>query len=105
MEYDFFSAFEDDMRITADHVMNFLEMSTEIDRMRRAAESSSDRKAHVEGALADHRTTRGKSKDKATVGNDLIQDPMSAEDLRRIWPGFIRAEVLDTRSGELHQLL
>ena len=100
LEYDFFTAFEDDMRIMADHVLNFLEMSVEIDRMRRAAESSPDGKVHVnaEDKVSDHRTTRGRSKDKANVGNDLIQDPMTAEELRRLWPGFVRAEVLDTRN-------
>mmetsp|Transcript_2511 Transcript_2511/g.3766 ORF Transcript_2511/g.3766 Transcript_2511/m.3766 type:complete len:550 (+) Transcript_2511:20-1669(+) len=105
MEYDFFVAFEDDIRVTADHVVNFLEMSTQIDRMRRAAEHSSDGKARVEDALEDSRTVRGKSMDKATVGNDLVQDPMTADDLRRLWPGFIRAEVVDNRGEQPHPLL
>ena len=105
MEYDFFAAFEDDMRITADHVVNFLEMSTHIDRMRRAAEHSPDGKAHVEDAVEDKRTVRGKSMDKAKVGNDLVQDSMTADELRRLWPGFIRAEVLDTRGEQPHPLL
>jgi len=105
MEYDFFTAFEDDIRIMADHVVNFLEMSVEIDRMRRAAEHSPDGKVHVEHAAEDNRTRRGKSMDKATVGNDVLEDPMTAEELRRLWPGFIRTEVLDTRGGEPHQLL
>ena len=107
MEYDFFTAFEDDMRIMADHVINFLEMSVEIDRMRRVAEHAPDGLAHVDEheLLTDHRTTRGKSLDKATVGNDVIQDPMTAEQLRRLWPGFVRVEVLDTRNDEPHQLL
>ncbi len=105
MEYDFFTAFEDDIRITADHVVNFLEMSTQIDRMRRAAEHSPDGKAHVEDAVEDNRTVRGKSMDKATVGNDLVQDSMTADELRRLWPGFIRAEVLDNRDEQQHPLL
>jgi len=105
MEYDFFSAFEDDMRIMADHVVNFLEMSVEIDRMRRAAEHSTDGKVHVEDAAEDKRVSRGKSMDKARVGNDMLEDPMTAEELRRLWPGFVRTEVLDTRRGEPHQLL
>jgi len=105
MEYDFFIAFEDDIRITADHVVNFLEMSTQIDRMRRAAEHSPDGKVHVEDAAEDDRTERGKSMDKATVGNDLVQDPMTADELRRLWPGFVRAEVLDNRDGQPHPLL
>jgi len=105
MDYDFFTAFEDDIRITADHVLNFLEMSTHIDRMRRAAEHSPDGKAHVKDAVRDNRTVRGKSMDKATVGNDLVQDPMTADELRRLWPGFIRAEVLDNSVGQPHPLL
>ncbi len=105
MEYDFFAAFEDDIRITADHVVNFLEMSTQIDRMRRAAEHSPDGKVHVEDAAEDDRTERGKSMDKAIVGNDLVQDPMTADELRRLWPGFVRAEVLDNRDGQPHPLL
>ena len=106
MDYDFFTAFEDDIRITADHVVNFLEMSVEIDKMRRMAEESPDGKVHVANAAEDHRTTRGQSMDKATVGNDVANDPMTAEELRRLWPGFVRAEVLDTRElGSAHPLL
>ena len=105
MEYDFFSAFEDDMRITADHVVNFLEMSAQIDRARRAAERSPDGKAHVSPYMKDLRKVRGKSMDKATVGNDVVQDPMTADELRRLWPGFLRAEVIDDRNGQPHPLL
>jgi hypothetical protein len=47
----------------------------------------------------DNRKVRGKSMDKATVGNDVLEDPMSAEQLRRLWPGFVRVEVLDTSRG------
>jgi hypothetical protein len=104
MEYDFFTAFEDDMRIMADHVVNFLEMSVEIDRLRIQADNSPDGKVYVENAAEDHRTTRGKSMDKATVGNDLVEDPLTAQDLRRLWPGFVRAEVLD-KAAAGHQLL
>jgi len=110
-EYDFFAAFEDDMRITAEHVVNFLEMSVEIDRARRRAEASPDGKVRVEeeeedgSVVEDRRTTRGKSEDKARVGNDLVRDPMTAAELRRLWPGFVRTEVLDARGGEPHQLL
>ena len=104
MEYDFFTAFEDDMRIMADHVVNFLEMSVEIDQLRLMAESSPDGKVYVEDGLEDKRRSRGKSMDKATVGNDIVQDPLTAEELRRLWPGFVRAEVLDS-SIQNHPLL
>jgi len=91
----------------ADHVINFLEMSVEIDRLRRKAEASPDGLVHVENVIQDHRTSRGKSMDKSKYGNDIIQDSISAEELQRLWPGFIRTEVLDTRlsSGDTHQLL
>ncbi len=101
MDYDFFMAFEDDMRITADHVLNFLEMSAEIDRARRDAEQSSDGFIHVdkvdEDVTEDLRSVRGRSTDGAKVGNDVVQDPMTADDLRKLWPGFVRVEVLDTQ--------
>lgn len=110
MEYDFFTAFEDDMRITADHVLNFLEMSADIDRARRGADQSYDGIAHVDDAVKDLRSARGKSTDKAKVGNDVVQDPMTAEDLRKLWPGFVRVEVLERHDEEnekefSHQLL
>ena len=91
----------------ADHVINFLEMSVEIDRLRRKAESSPDGLVHVENAIQDHRTSRGKSMDKSKYGNDIIQDSISAEELQRLWPGFVRTEVLDRRlsSGDTHHQL
>ncbi|KAL7505025.1 hypothetical protein ACHAXN_002558 [Cyclotella atomus] len=104
LEYDFFTAFEDDMRIMADHVVNFLEMSVEIDKLIELAESSPDGKVYVENPIKDKRTKRGKSMDKATVGNDVIQDPLTVEELRRLWPGFVRTEVLDRRIDN-HPLL
>mmetsp|Transcript_13421 Transcript_13421/g.27271 ORF Transcript_13421/g.27271 Transcript_13421/m.27271 type:complete len:423 (-) Transcript_13421:170-1438(-) len=106
LDYDFFLAFEDDMRITADHVVNFLEMSVEIDRLARMAEESPDGKIDVPNAPEDRRRARGTSTDKASVGNDVVHDPMTAEQLRRLWPGFIRTEVLDTRElGTSHPLI
>lgn len=103
MEYDFFTAFEDDMRIMADHVVNFLEMSVDIDRARKEADSSPDGLAYVntESATTDNRKVRSKSMDNASVGNDVLEDPMTAEQLRRLWPGFVRVEVLDTTSQEV----
>lgn len=103
MEYDFFTAFEDDMRIMADHVVNFLEISADIDRARKEADSSPDGLAYVvsDAAATDNRKVRSKSMDNASVGNDVLQDPMTAEQLRRLWPGFVRVEVLDTTSQEV----
>jgi len=39
--YDFFSCWEDDMRITAEHIKAYLSMSRELDRLKKAAVSSS----------------------------------------------------------------
>mmetsp|Transcript_6937 Transcript_6937/g.15140 ORF Transcript_6937/g.15140 Transcript_6937/m.15140 type:complete len:535 (+) Transcript_6937:18-1622(+) len=94
LEYDFFAAFEDDMRITADHVVNYLEMSAGIERLRIQAENSPDGMVHVDGESNRDPSTRGKSMDKAPVGNDIVDDPISAEYLKRVIPGFVRVEVL-----------
>ena len=45
--YDFFCAFEDDIKITADHVVNFLELSNDIYNLHRTALFSVDKQAHV----------------------------------------------------------
>jgi len=71
MEYDFFTAFEDYMRITADHVLNFLDMSADIDSAWRDADQSFDGIVHVDDAVKDLWSERGKSTDKAKVGNDV----------------------------------
>lgn len=94
LEYDFFACFEDDMRITADHVMNFLEMSAGIEQLRLKAEKSADGLVHVENESNRDPATRGKSMDKAEVGNDIVDDAISAEFLKRVIPGFLRVEVL-----------
>ncbi|KAL3817659.1 hypothetical protein ACHAXA_002004, partial [Cyclostephanos tholiformis] len=103
--YDFFACFEDDMRITANHVINFLEISASIKRIHDSAEASPDRHAHV--VVAEHhrsdnggnnrtaRAPRHRPNDGASVGNDVANDPISAEHVRRLFPGFIRVEVLD----------
>jgi len=48
------------------------------------------------GAAEDDQKVRGKSLglDKANVGNNLIQDTMTAKELRRLRPRFVRVEVL-----------
>ncbi len=94
LQYDFFACFEDDMRITADHVLNFLEMSAGVERLRLKAEQSADGLVHVEGESHRDPSTRGKSLDKAEVGNDIVDDAISAEFLKRVIPGFLRVEVV-----------
>eukprot|EP00978_Attheya_sp_CCMP212_P012973 scaffold32351_cov60-Attheya_sp.AAC.11 len=100
MEYDFFACFEDDMRITADHVLNFLELSADIEILGEKAEAASDGMVHVDGESHRPANKRGKSTDSAAVGNDVVDDPISAEYLKRVIPGFIRVEVRDDRTGE-----
>ena len=36
--------------------------------------------------------------DGASVGNDVIDDPISAENVRRLFPGFVRVEVITSNS-------
>lgn len=90
------------MRVTADHVVNFLEISADIKRLHDAALVSPDRRAHVDHS-DDNRTSsrrqRHRPNDGASVGNDVANDPISAEHARRLFPGFIRVEVLDRGPG------
>ena len=86
------------MRITADHVINFLEMSHGIKRLHDAAANSPDRLARVGNRTASSPGRRGrrhKPNDGASVGNDVADDPINAEHMRRLFPGLLRVEVLD----------
>lgn len=89
------------MRITADHVINFLEMSHGIKRLHDAAANSPGRLARVAHRSddGDPRSRRGgrrhEPNDGAGVGNDVAGDPIDAERARRLFPGFVRVEVLD----------
>ena len=105
-EYDMFACFEDDIRITADHILNFLEMSAGIEKLRMDAEASSDGLVHVVDESTRDLLTRAKPMDKAPVGNDVVDDPLSVEYLSRVIPGFLRVEVLDKREQDsIHVLL
>ena len=99
-EYDFFSCFEDDMRIMDNHVINFLEMSADIRELYDRALSSKDGMVHVstkeQSSLLPQRV-RHKPNDKASVGNDVVDDPLSAEHIKRLFPGLLRVEVLDRK--------
>lgn len=105
--YDFFLCFEDDMRVTADHVVNFLELSAGLEALQYEAESATDGLARVEGESRRDPSRRGKPMDNAPVGNDVVDDPLSAEYLSRVIPGFLRVEVLDEKKsgGMTHPLL
>lgn len=101
--YDFFVAFEDDMRITADHVLEFLELSNDIYQLYKEAMSSSNGQ---EVAVVDNNVeqlpptvvNRHKSNDGASVGNDIIHDPINVKHIQRLFPGLLRVEVLDRKS-------
>eukprot|EP00804_Cyclotella_cryptica_P013505 CCRYP_017214-RB/>CCRYP_017214-RB protein AED:0.02 eAED:0.02 QI:665/1/1/1/0.66/0.25/4/915/330 len=96
--YDFFSCFEDDMRIKADHVLNFLQLSAQIRELYDQASSSKDGMVHapyVRGHSSSSQRVRHKPNDKASVGNDVVNDPIDAEHIQRLFPGLLRVEVLD----------
>lgn len=85
---------EDDMRITANHVVNFLQLSSDIRDLHVRASASPDRRARVAHA-SPPRTGRHAPNDGAAVGNDVVDDPIRAEDVRRLFPGLLRVEVVD----------
>ena len=99
-EYDFFSCFEDDMRIMDTHVINFLEMSADIRELYDRALSSKDGMVHVtskkQSSMSPHRV-RHKPNDKASVGNDVVDDPISVDHIKRLFPGLLRVEVIDRK--------
>jgi len=76
MHYDVFSVFEDDMRVTGGHVNHFLEISRELERL---AEEAPD--------------TLPKEQEFPSTSQQ-INGPLSKTQLKRMIPGFIRAEVL-----------
>lgn len=108
-EYDFFAAFEDDMRITDGHVLNFLELSADIRELYDRALSSEDGMVRVdnggssggsgETSASSSKRVRHKSNDKASVGHDVVDDAISAEHIKRLFPGLLRVEVLDRNPG------
>lgn len=93
--YDFFVCFEDDMKVTADHVLNFLELSDNIHQLYNQALSSEDQLARVSDASPPRSLSRHKPNDGASVGNDVVDDPISVEHIKRLFPGLLRVEVLD----------
>ena len=96
--YDFFVAFEDDMRITANHVLEFLELSNDIHQLYNEAMSSPNGQIEVVPQQLPPLVNRHKSNDGASVGNDVIYDPIRVEHIKRLFPGLLRVEVLDRKS-------
>lgn len=76
MHYDMFSVFEDDMLVTGEHVRHFLEVSNELERLMEEAPDT----LPAEKELPE--------KDQKFSG------ALSKTQLKRMIPGFIRAEVL-----------
>jgi hypothetical protein len=75
MEYDLFLSFEDDMRITGQHVQHFLSMSAQLKALHQNAPDE-----HVEEETdPKHQTFFGK---------------MTKNQIKRLIPGFVRVEVL-----------
>lgn len=77
-EYDFFVVFEDDMRITGEHVDHFLAMSDEI---RRLKESAPESLPELDGK-------------RRPELESSFHGPMTKGQLDRMIPGFVRVEVL-----------
>lgn len=82
------------MRVTADHVINFLELSSNIQQLHKQALSNPDKQAHVSNP-SPPRSNRHQPNDGASVGNDVMDDPISAEHIKRLFPGLLRVEVID----------
>lgn len=76
--YDLFVAFEDDMRITGDHVAHFLKMSEDIDQLRLEAPDTIPNLVPV----------------KVDPTESKYFGPMTRGQMDRLIPGFIRVEVL-----------
>ena len=101
-QYDFFSCFEDDMRIMDTHVLNFLEISANIRELYDRALSSENGKVHVTengGVSSKTKRVRHQPNDNAPFGNDVVDDPVSSEHVKRLFPGLLRVEVLDRQDS------
>jgi len=76
-EYDLFMAWEDDIRITGNHVQHFLKMSAELKRLYEQAPLT------VEGVPED-----------MDPKNMRFHGTMTKRQMKRLIPGFVRVEVL-----------
>jgi hypothetical protein len=76
--YDFFTVYEDDMRITGAHIAHFLEITNEIQKLVDAAPES------LEDGLREPVPTK----------QQRFYGPMTKKQLKRMIPGMIRVEVL-----------
>ena len=76
--YDAFLIFEDDMRITKDHVEHFISMSVELNRLRNMAPA----------------TLPDVPEDMSDPTKMMFYGPMTETQMERLIPGLIRVEVL-----------
>ena len=81
--YDFFTAFEDDMRITSHHILAFKELSQQLEQIK---EESSVYKGNVKSS------------------SSSISGPLTVSQLERVIPGFFRVEVLQGDAQSQSQL-
>lgn len=91
--YDLFLAFEDDMRVSGQHIQHYLTMSNEINLLRDRASSKAELEESqklVPENLVDHRLTK-------------FYGDMTKEQLSRVIPGFIRVEVLLNQTAKRTQ--
>lgn len=89
--YDLFVAFEDDMRVTGQHVKHYLELSTDIERLRVMAPTGGEAESDN---VNDYRHTK-------------FFGSMTRGQLERVVPGFLRVEVLvnEIRRGAQQSIL
>jgi hypothetical protein len=80
--YDVFCIFEDDMFVTGDAVRNYLEVTDELDRLRRLAPATHSKQHHV------------LERERDDAVSDVFYGIMTKDQLKRMIPGFIRVEVL-----------
>lgn len=78
LEYDFFMAFEDDMRITKHHVQQYLAVSDKIDQLR--AEAPQELPNLIP--------------EPTDPLQQRFEGPMTRDQLDRLMPGFVRVEVI-----------
>lgn len=77
-DYDFFSAWEEDMAITVEHIRHFIEMTRQIETVRKSLQQQQ------------HQVGYNFTPDNTKT----FYGPMHADQLERVFPGFIRVEVL-----------
>ena len=78
--YDVFCAFEDDMLVTGAHVRHYLEVTQALERLQRDAREG------------------GTKEQKSGEGTNSFYGPLTVRQLERLIPGFVRVEVLQSKT-------